>query len=58
MTNYSKDLIIFKQNKTKSYKLNLKTNKMKPNTLTTNNGDPIDNNQNSMTAGPNGPILL
>ena len=31
---------------------------MKPNTLTTNNGDPIDNNQNSMTAGPNGPILL
>lgn len=31
---------------------------MKPNTLTTANGDPIDNNQNSMTAGPNGPILL
>jgi catalase len=31
---------------------------MKPNTLTTSNGAPIDNNQNSMTAGPNGPILL
>jgi catalase len=31
---------------------------MKPNTLTTSSGNPIDNNQNSMTAGPNGPILL
>ena len=31
---------------------------MKPNTLTTSTGNPIDNNQNSMTAGPNGPILL
>jgi catalase len=26
--------------------------------LTTSNGAPIDNNQNSMTAGPRGPILL
>ena len=27
-------------------------------TLTTSNGHPVDNNQNSMTAGPRGPILL
>jgi catalase len=27
-------------------------------TLTTSNGAPVDNNQNSMTAGPRGPILL
>lgn len=26
--------------------------------LTTSSGNPIDNNQNSMTAGPRGPILL
>ena len=26
--------------------------------LTTSSGSPIDNNQNSMTAGPRGPILL
>jgi catalase len=26
--------------------------------ITTSNGNPVDNNQNSMTAGPNGPILL
>jgi len=26
--------------------------------ITTSNGNPIDNNQNSMTAGPGGPILL
>ena len=26
--------------------------------LTTSSGNPVDNNQNSMTAGPNGPILL
>jgi catalase len=26
--------------------------------ITTSNGDPVDNNQHSMTAGPNGPILL
>jgi catalase len=27
-------------------------------TLTTSSGNPVDNNQNSMTAGPKGPILL
>jgi len=27
-------------------------------TLTSSNGAPVDNNQNSMTAGPRGPILL
>jgi len=27
-------------------------------TLTTSSGNPIDNNQNSMTAGPKGPIVL
>jgi catalase len=27
-------------------------------TLTTSSGNPIDNNQNSMTAGPRGPVLL
>jgi len=27
-------------------------------TLTTSSGSPVDNNQNSMTAGPRGPILL
>ena len=27
-------------------------------TLTTSNGAPVDNNQNSMTAGPRGPVLL
>lgn len=26
--------------------------------LTTSNGDPVDDNQHSMTAGPTGPILL
>jgi catalase len=26
--------------------------------LTTSNGAPVDNNQNSMTAGPKGPILI
>jgi len=26
--------------------------------MTTSSGNPIDNNQNSMTAGPQGPILL
>ena len=26
--------------------------------LTTSTGSPVDNNQNSITAGPNGPILL
>ena len=26
--------------------------------ITTSNGNPIDNNQNSLTAGPGGPILL
>ena len=31
---------------------------MESNTLTTSSGNPIDNNQNSMTAGPGGPILL
>jgi len=29
-----------------------------PKTLTTSSGNPVDNNQNSMTAGPRGPILL
>jgi len=28
------------------------------NQLTTSTGNPIDNNQNSLTAGPGGPILL
>ncbi len=32
--------------------------KDKPKTQTTSYGAPIDNNQNSMTAGPRGPILL
>ena len=27
-------------------------------TLTTSNGAPVDNNQNIMTAGPRGPVLL
>ena len=27
-------------------------------TLTTSQGHPVDDNQNSMTAGPRGPILL
>lgn len=27
-------------------------------TLTTTNGMPVDNNQNSQTAGPKGPILI
>ena len=27
-------------------------------TLTTSSGNPVDNNQNSMTAVPKGPILL
>ena len=31
---------------------------MEKKTLTTSSGNPIDNNQNSMTAGPRGPILL
>jgi catalase len=31
---------------------------MERETLTTSNGCPIDNNQNSMTAGPRGPILM
>ncbi|KAK9693187.1 catalase A, partial [Basidiobolus ranarum] len=26
--------------------------------LTTTNGNPVENNQTSITAGPNGPILL
>ncbi len=26
--------------------------------LTTSNGNPVDDNQNSLTAGPNGPVLL
>jgi len=26
--------------------------------LTTSTGNPIDNNQNSLTAGPNGPICI
>jgi len=26
--------------------------------LTTSNGNPVDNNQNSMTAGPKGPLLV
>jgi len=31
---------------------------MQSNILTTSNGDPVDDNQHSMTAGPEGPILL
>ena len=31
---------------------------MEKKTLTTSSGMPIDDNQNSMTAGPRGPILL
>ena len=31
---------------------------MKPNTLTVSNGAPVDNNQNSMSAGVNGPLLV
>jgi catalase len=31
---------------------------MEKKTLTTSSGNPVDNNQNSMTAGPRGPILL
>ena len=31
---------------------------MEKKVLTTSSGNPIDNNQNSMTAGPRGPILL
>ena len=31
---------------------------MEKKVLTTSSGNPIDNNQNSMTAGPTGPILL
>jgi len=30
----------------------------KANVITNSNGAPIDDNQNSMTAGPNGPIVL
>jgi len=32
--------------------------KHKAKVMTTSSGSPIDNNQNSMTAGPRGPILL
>lgn len=31
---------------------------MQKNTITNSNGAPIEDNQNSMTAGPNGPIVL
>jgi len=31
---------------------------MERKTLTTSSGNPVDNNQNSMTAGPRGPTLL
>lgn len=31
---------------------------MQRKTLTTSSGHPVDDNQNSMTAGPRGPILL
>jgi catalase len=31
---------------------------MERKTLTTSTGMPVDGNQNSMTAGPRGPILL
>jgi len=31
---------------------------MQRKTLTTSSGMPIDDNQNSLTAGPGGPILL
>ena len=31
---------------------------MQRSTLTTSQGAPVDNNQNSMTAGPRGPVLL
>ena len=31
---------------------------MQKTTLTTSTGSPIDDNQNSLTAGPRGPILL
>lgn len=31
---------------------------MQKKTLTTSTGMPVDDNQNSMTAGPRGPILL
>ena len=31
---------------------------IKGNTITTSTGAPFDDNQNSMTVGPNGPILL
>lgn len=27
-------------------------------TLTTSSGNPVDDNQNSMSAGPNGPLLI
>jgi catalase len=31
---------------------------MQKNTITNSNGAPIEDNQNSMTAGPQGPIVL
>jgi catalase len=31
---------------------------MQRKTLTTSSGSPVDDNQNSMTAGPKGPILM
>lgn len=31
---------------------------MQKNTITNSNGAPLDDNQNSMTAGPQGPIVL
>lgn len=34
------------------------SNPNKPHLLTTSTGMPVSNNQNSMTAGPQGPILL
>ena len=38
--------------------LSFKFNIMDKKTLTTSWGHPVDDNQNSMTAGPRGPILL
>lgn len=31
---------------------------MQKSTITTSNGAPIDDNQNSLTAGPRGPVLV
>ena len=35
-----------------------KSNKTSTSILTTSSGSPVDDNQNSLTAGPDGPILI